>query len=113
MKNVDLDEPTSFLDHVYLGCTQRQCKPIEIIIEEYTKMFESHLSAGNLTQKRSRGHLMWKDTRKRCVEGCCELANEMTEQLHKVSALCLDDLNSKKKKWDLLENCEQFARTLF
>ena len=24
-KEVDLGEPTSFLDHVYLGCTQRQC----------------------------------------------------------------------------------------
>ena len=22
MKDADLDEPTSFLDHVYLGCTQ-------------------------------------------------------------------------------------------
>ena len=27
MKNVDLDEPTSFFDHVYLGWTQRECKP--------------------------------------------------------------------------------------
>ena len=27
MKNVDLDEPTSLLDHVYLECTQRECKP--------------------------------------------------------------------------------------
>ena len=26
MKDVDLGEPTSFLDHVYLGCTQRECK---------------------------------------------------------------------------------------
>ena len=25
-KEVDLGEPTSFLDHVYLGCTQRQCE---------------------------------------------------------------------------------------
>ena len=25
-KEVDLAEPTSFLDHVYLGCTQRQCE---------------------------------------------------------------------------------------
>ena len=25
-KQVDLGEPTSFLDHVYLGCTQRQCQ---------------------------------------------------------------------------------------
>ena len=24
-KEVDLGEPTSFLDHVYLGCTQTQC----------------------------------------------------------------------------------------
>ena len=46
MKNVDLDEPISFLDHVYLGCTQRECKPNETIIEQYTKMFESRISAG-------------------------------------------------------------------
>ena len=25
-KEVDLGEPTSFLDHAYLGCTQRQCQ---------------------------------------------------------------------------------------
>ena len=30
-KEVDLGEPTSFLDHVYLGCTQRQC---EISVEQ-------------------------------------------------------------------------------
>ena len=34
MKNVDLDELTSCLDHVYLGCTQRECKPNESIIEQ-------------------------------------------------------------------------------
>ena len=46
MKNVDLDEYTSFLDHVYSGCTQRECKPNETIFEEHTKMFESRISAG-------------------------------------------------------------------
>ena len=30
-KEVDLGEPTSFLDHVYLGCTQRQCEKIKIL----------------------------------------------------------------------------------
>ena len=45
-KNVDLEEPTSFLEHENLGCTQREYKPSEIIIEEYTKMFESRISAG-------------------------------------------------------------------
>ena len=34
MKNVDIEEPTSFLDHVYLGCTQRECKPIDTIGEQ-------------------------------------------------------------------------------
>ena len=45
-KNVDIDEPTSFLDHVYLGCTQRESKPNETVIEQFTKIFESHISAG-------------------------------------------------------------------
>ena len=26
LKEVDLGEPTSFLDHVHLGCTQRECE---------------------------------------------------------------------------------------
>ena len=68
MKNVDLDEPTSFLDHVYLECTQRECKPNEFFITEYTKMFESRISAGAtekirgvLTQRQSYGLTTWKD----------------------------------------------------
>ena len=46
MKNVDTDEPASLLDHVYLGCSQRECKPNETIHEQFTKMFESRISAG-------------------------------------------------------------------
>ena len=46
MKEVDLDEPTSFLDHVYLGCTQHDCKPNEDIIQQYNEMSESHTSGG-------------------------------------------------------------------
>ena len=46
MKHLDLDEPTSFLDHVYLGCTQRGWKPNETIIEQYKRMSESCISAG-------------------------------------------------------------------
>ena len=46
MKNVDLDEPISFLDHVYLGCTQRERKVNEIVVEQHKKMFESRISSG-------------------------------------------------------------------
>ena len=35
MNNVDLDEPTSFFDHENWRCTQRECKPSEILLKEY------------------------------------------------------------------------------
>ena len=69
MKLVDLGEPTSFLDHVHLVCTQRECKPNDAIVEQYKEMFESRLSAGatenyqngtNFTQKLLRCHTTWK-----------------------------------------------------
>ena len=45
MKHVDLGEPSSFLDHVYLGCTQRECKTSEDTVEKYRNLFESRISA--------------------------------------------------------------------
>ena len=44
-KEVDLGEPTSILDHVYLGCTQRQCEISKDIVDNYRTMFESRISA--------------------------------------------------------------------
>ena len=43
-KEVDLGEPTSFLDHLYLGCTQRQCEVSKDIVDNYRTMFESRIS---------------------------------------------------------------------
>ena len=43
--NFDLDEPTTFLDQVYLGSTQSECTLNEIIMEQYKEMFESRISA--------------------------------------------------------------------
>ena len=40
-KEVDLGEPTSSLDHVYLGCTQRQCEISKDVVDNYRTMFES------------------------------------------------------------------------
>ena len=47
-KEVDLGEPTSFLDHVYLGCTQRKCEISKDTVDNYRTMFESRISAGGL-----------------------------------------------------------------
>ena len=45
MKEVDLDEPTSSLDHVYLGCTLRECEKSKDIVDKNRNMFESRISA--------------------------------------------------------------------
>ena len=45
MKHLDLDEPTSSLDHVYLGA-QCECKTNDIINEQHKEMFDSRISAG-------------------------------------------------------------------
>ena len=44
-KEVDLGEPTSFLDHENLGCTQRQCEISKDILDNDRAMFESRISA--------------------------------------------------------------------
>ena len=44
-KEDDLGESTAFLDHAYLGCTQRQCEISKDIVDNYKNMFESRISA--------------------------------------------------------------------
>ena len=45
-KEVALGESSSFLDHVYLECTQRQCEISKDIVDNYRTMFESRISSG-------------------------------------------------------------------
>ena len=40
MKHVDLGKLTFFLDHVYLGCTHRECKPNESMVDEDRHKFD-------------------------------------------------------------------------
>ena len=78
MKDVDLEEPTSFLDHENLRCTQRDCTISSEIVTKYRDMFEARISAGakenylqklqgNLTQKSYfLGLTTWKIMQKMC-----------------------------------------------
>ena len=49
LRNVDLDEPTSFLDHEYWGCTQSECKPSETIVEQHREMLNHVFLLEHLT----------------------------------------------------------------
>ena len=119
-KEVDLGEPTSFLDHVYLGCTQRQCEISKDIVDNYRTMFESRISAGGLEKLpfpqniriSSWSYDMAGHARK-CVERYCELANKTTQQLHKVSTPCIDDHHFKEEETksvgELSNTCSQIV----
>ena len=97
-KEVDLGEPTSFLDHEDLGFTQRQCEISKCIVDNYRTMFESRFSAGGLEKlphtenfRISSWSCDMEGHAKKCVERYCELANKTTQQLYKISTPCLDD----------------------
>ena len=115
-KEVDLGEPTSFLDHVYLGCTQRQCEVSKDIVDNYRTMFESRISAGEVEKLPFPQHLRissWsydmEGHAKKCVERYCELANRTTQQLYKVSTPCIDDHHFKEEE---MKSVGEFATTL-
>ena len=67
-KEVDLGEPTSFLDHVYLGCTQRRCEISKKILLTITEPILNHeFPRGELKNYHVRkifvffrGHMTWK-----------------------------------------------------
>ena len=81
-KNVDIDEPTSFLDHVYSGCTQRACEPNEghhWTIHKNVRITyfcwsnrEITGMAKNLTHKPWRGPYDMEVHAQKCVERYCE-----------------------------------------
>ena len=129
MTDVDLGEPTPFLDQFYLGCTERECQISEDIVDNYKILFESRISAGameKLTETKAtrkpdaetisswscdmEGHA------KKCVERKCEFANKTTEQTYKVATPCMDEHQLKRRKWIswriiycLLTNCSEMS----
>ena len=119
-KEVDLGEPTSFLDHVYLGCTQRQCELSKDFVDNYRTMFESRISAGGSEKLPFPQNLRissWSydmaGHAKKCVERYCELANKTTQQLNKVSTPCIDDHHFKEEETksvgELSNTCSQIV----
>ena len=112
-KEVDLGEPTSFLDHVYLGCTQRQCEISKDIVDNYKTMFESRNSAGwteKLPFPQNNRISSWsydmEGHAKKCVERYCELANKTTQQLYKVSTPKGEEM---KSVGELSQVCSQIV----
>ena len=119
-KEVDLGEPTSFLDHVYLGCTQRQCEIGKDIVDNYRTMFESRISAGGVEKLPHlkifvflHGLMTWL-VMQRSVWN--DIVNWRIRRLRNSTKYLLHasmTTTSKKKKQNLLENCQIHALKWF
>ena len=111
-KEVDLGEPTSFLDHVYLGCTQRQCQISKDIVTITEPCSNREFLRGEQRNYHSWSYDMAGHAKK-CVERYCELANKTTQQLYKVSTPCIDDHHFKdeemKSVGELSQVCSQIV----
>ena len=105
-KEVDVGEPTPFLDHENLGCTQRECQTSEYIADNYQERQKSYLFQGKLS-------VTWKVMPRNVWN---DIVNWQTKQLNNFSRSQLHVLtttNSKKKNWNPWENCQKYALKLF
>ena len=100
-KEVDLGEPTSFLDHVHLGCTQQQCEKSKDIVDNHRTVFEPRISVGleklPFLQNLRISSLSY-DMAGHAKKRYCELANKTIQQFHKVSIPCIDDQHFKEEE---------------
>ena len=115
-KDVDWEESTSFLDHVYFDCTHRQCEWRKILLNK-TK---NHVWIQNFRRNKWEIIMFWKlrvsswsydmeDHVKKCVERIVSwrigrLHNSTMCQLHASMTT-----TSKKKNWNPWENCRKLC----
>ena len=115
-KEVDLGEPTSFLDHVYQVCSQRQCEISKDVVDNYRTMFESRISAGATKNHHVRkicvflrGPAIWTVLPRNVWNDIVSWQTGRLNNSTKYQVHALMTIISKRKKWNLLENCHKYA----
>ena len=123
MKDVDILEPTSFLDHVYLECTQRECKPNENIMLDNTtrclnpvfllEQLSNYQDGTNLARKLQRGPTTWKDMLENAWSGDANWQTRRRSNHTRFLILVWTITKSKRKNWKTKVNCQKFAPILY
>ena len=109
MKDVDLGEPTSFFDHVYLGCTQRECQdkqrycgqPQEYVwIQDLMLWATEKLLCSEKTWGKHFLMVLWHGRSCKEMRGkiMANWRTKQTWQLHKVATPCMDDHQFKEEE---------------
>ena len=119
MKDVDLGEPTSFLDHVYLGCRERECQISKVFAEIcwnprfLPELWKNNQFPRNRMRMCPHGPMTWKackEVREKILR-VGEQLNSYTRSQHHA----LTTITSKKKKMgsvgELSQVCSQIVLT--
>ena len=121
MKEIDLGEPTSFLDHVCLACTQGERETSEDIVDNYKicsnpgsvqEQKKKYLAQGNRTQTSLHGPMICKAMQRNVWSDIVSWQTRRLNNSTKYLLHALTTINSQKKNWDPLENCQKFALKL-
>ena len=106
VKDVELGEPTSFLDHVFFSCTHRECETSKDVLENteicsnpgfLLDRWKNFQFPGNRIRIFPHGPMTWKVMQRNVWK---EIANwqRKTQQLYKVATPCIDDHQFKEEE---------------
>ena len=111
-KDVDLGEPTSFIDHVYSGCTQRECQISKDIVDNYRSMF-GYLVQGNLTQTSLDGPVIWKVMQRNVEKDVADWRTKQHSNCTNLATPCIDDHQVKEEELGSVGEYQKYALELF
>ena len=124
MEDVDLGEPTSFLDHENLGCTQYQISKGHCgELQRYVRIQEFCWGKGKTTDQSFRetwwkkqyllGLMTWKVMQKNAWKDIANLQTKRLNNKTKSQHHAWMTINLQMKKMSQWKNCLQFAHKLF
>ena len=109
MKNVDLDEPTSFFHHVYLGRPQRECKP-NATTKCLNHIFLKEQKPPGWEQKpHTKTIVWWKDTPKSVWQDTANWQPRKLSHHTKFQVLASMIISSTKKNLNQWEKYHKYA----
>ena len=120
-KEVDLGEPTSFLDHVYLGCNSKTMW----IKQRYCWQWKNHVWIQNFRRSDWKnyharkfftslhGPTIWRVMPKNVWNDIVSWQTRRLNNSTRYPLLALTTIISKKKNWNPWENCLKYALKLF
>ena len=122
MKDVDLEEPTSFLDHVYLGCTQRVSNQqgYRGWLQRYVRIKDSAWATEKLPETKATRKpdtetiYSWSYDMEGHAQKCGErLRTWQLNNCRKVATPCMNDHQFKEEEDESVGFFLLFARKLF